>query len=203
MDLLRVTAMACLLPADLFYPATIAVAAAARNTLMTAVSDRPNSAFSPSELPDTTPPGLAPDDLAALVRRVAGDVDRWLPKLQLPDGNDRWWTRLAADDRVDLWLLSWLPGHNTDLHDHGDSAAAFRDPHRPRGRAHLARPRDGFGGVSRGRRDPRCHRAGTEPSCRHPRLTHHRSLPMNYFDPATLRVVRTVQSNEPEEELPR
>jgi predicted metal-dependent enzyme (double-stranded beta helix superfamily) len=177
---------------------------------MTAVFDRPNSALSPSEPLDFIPPGLPPADLAALVRRVAGDVDRWLPRLQLPDGNDRWWTRLAADDRVDVWLLSWLPGHNTDLHDHGDSAAAFTVV-----RGSLSEIRiDGDGqrtshvratGSATSLGAGVIHDvtgAGTQPAV----SIHAYSPPltrMNYFDPATLRVVRTVQSNEPEEELSR
>jgi predicted metal-dependent enzyme (double-stranded beta helix superfamily) len=38
---------------------------------------------------------------------------------------DRYWTRLAAPDGVDVWLLTWLPSQSTDLHDHGGSSAAF------------------------------------------------------------------------------
>src|SRR5215469_10860559 len=64
-------------------------------------------------------------ELTSVVRSVAADTRRWQPRLHLPDGNDRWWTRLCKDDRVDIWLLSWLPGQGTDLHDHGPSAAAF------------------------------------------------------------------------------
>lgn len=198
---------------------------------MTALSDRPHSALGTSELlslgtsgllgtrpelPDTpsellgTPPGLPPADLAGLVRRVAADVDRWQPRLRLPEGNDRWWTRLAADDRVDLWLLSWLPGHNTDLHDHGASAAAFTVV-----RGSLNEIRVGRSGVrsSHVRRSGSATSlaagvihdvtgAGTEPAV----SIHAYSPPlraMNYYDPATLRVVRTVQSDEPEEELAR
>jgi predicted metal-dependent enzyme (double-stranded beta helix superfamily) len=70
-------------------------------------------------------PGLSLADLAVLVRDTASDIDAWLPKLRLPDGGERWWTRLSATNDVDIWLLSWLPGHATDLHDHGSSAAAF------------------------------------------------------------------------------
>lgn len=64
-------------------------------------------------------------DLLARVRAVAGEPALWAPSVRLPEGGDRWWTRLHADDRHDLWLLSWLPGLSTELHDHGDSAAAF------------------------------------------------------------------------------
>jgi mannose-6-phosphate isomerase-like protein (cupin superfamily) len=67
---------------------------------------------------------VALPDLIDLVRAIA-DAPAWEPVLRLPEGTDRWWTRLYADHRFDLWLLSWLPGHSTDLHDHGASAAAF------------------------------------------------------------------------------
>jgi len=64
-------------------------------------------------------------ELIALVKAVARDEDTWLDQLKLPQGRQRWWRQLLGDDAVDVWLLSWLPGHSTDLHDHGASAAAF------------------------------------------------------------------------------
>jgi predicted metal-dependent enzyme (double-stranded beta helix superfamily) len=70
-------------------------------------------------------PALSLEVLTALVRRIAADQSLWHPRLVLPSGADRWWTRLSADADADVWLLSWLPGQFTDLHDHGDSAAAF------------------------------------------------------------------------------
>jgi predicted metal-dependent enzyme (double-stranded beta helix superfamily) len=71
-----------------------------------------------------SPVGLGGADLVAVVRAVARDRAAWQPRVRLPDG-ERWWTRLHGDDRIDVWLLTWLPGHATDLHDHGDSGAAF------------------------------------------------------------------------------
>lgn len=41
------------------------------------------------------------------------------------DREQRYWTRLAAPSGVDVWLLSWYASQRTELHDHGDSAAAF------------------------------------------------------------------------------
>ncbi|WDZ82546.1 cysteine dioxygenase [Micromonospora cathayae] len=41
------------------------------------------------------------------------------------DPVDRWYTRLAAQRDHEVWLLTWLPGQGTDLHDHGGSAGAF------------------------------------------------------------------------------
>jgi mannose-6-phosphate isomerase-like protein (cupin superfamily) len=69
---------------------------------------------------------LSSTELAALVRAYAADPASWAPVLRYPvDGEDRWWTRLESAAGVDVWLLSWLPGHATELHDHGRSAAAF------------------------------------------------------------------------------
>ena len=71
------------------------------------------------------PGRMSATELAALVRAVAADEQLWLPRLALPAAGERWWTRLVGDPSVDVWLLSWAPGHSTDLHDHGFSAAAF------------------------------------------------------------------------------
>ncbi len=66
-------------------------------------------------------------ELLQLVGRIAADTASWQSRLCLPDGDERWWTRLHADagTAVDVWLLSWLPGSATQLHDHGGSTAAF------------------------------------------------------------------------------
>lgn len=74
----------------------------------------------------TRTPGLSLADLAELVRTIAGAPELWQSRVRIPaDGEDRWWTRLSGDRRVDVWLLSWLPDQATELHDHGASSAAF------------------------------------------------------------------------------
>ncbi len=37
----------------------------------------------------------------------------------------RWFTRIYGDDELDIWLISWVPGHATELHDHGGSLGAL------------------------------------------------------------------------------
>jgi quercetin dioxygenase-like cupin family protein len=64
-------------------------------------------------------------DLDELVRDPAAAEGAWAHLVRFGTDGDRWWTRLHGDDSVDVWLLTWLPGQATDLHDHGDSAAAF------------------------------------------------------------------------------
>ena len=80
-------------------------------------------------LPSTShAPGqaLSLDRLIQLVRAYSFAEDSWRPRLHLPaEGEERWWTQLHGDPNLDVWLLAWQPGHFTDLHDHGASAAAF------------------------------------------------------------------------------
>src|SRR5258706_4061932 len=37
----------------------------------------------------------------------------------------RWYHRLADTPEAEVWVLTWLPGQATDLHDHGGSAGAL------------------------------------------------------------------------------
>ncbi|GAA2398993.1 hypothetical protein GCM10010191_02220 [Actinomadura vinacea] len=55
---------------------------------------------------------------------LAAAPDDWLPRVRLsPQG--RWYERLHNDGETEIWLISWLPGQTTGLHDHGGSRGAF------------------------------------------------------------------------------
>lgn len=71
----------------------------------------------------SVPPQLAAGPLLDLVRAAAADRGLWQPAVRFKTAR-RWWSRLLSTDDVELWLLTWLPEQGTDLHDHGDSAAA-------------------------------------------------------------------------------
>jgi predicted metal-dependent enzyme (double-stranded beta helix superfamily) len=71
-----------------------------------------------------TGPQLSSKSLATIARRLAGQVDVWRPLLHI-DPDRRWYTRLTAGAGWEAWLLTWLPGQGTDLHDHGGSSGAF------------------------------------------------------------------------------
>ena len=41
------------------------------------------------------------------------------------DADRRWHQRIYRDQRMDVWLISWLPTQGTQLHNHGGSSGAF------------------------------------------------------------------------------
>lgn len=70
----------------------------------------------------------APLDAIQLVeftRFVAGEVRAGRYPFVAFDERSRWHRRIYRDQRVDVWLISWLPDQGTQLHDHGGSSGAF------------------------------------------------------------------------------
>jgi hypothetical protein len=75
---------------------------------------------------------------AGLAAALSAAAPRWLDLVQYRSAG-RWTHLLPADDAAavldpsqhadlagaQVWLLSWLPGQGTPLHDHGTSAGAF------------------------------------------------------------------------------
>jgi Cysteine dioxygenase type I len=74
------------------------------------------------------PTRLRVADLLQTTDRIAdavlcGQYDRLLPVGGLP-ADERWFARLYGDDELDVWLISWVPGRATKLHDHAGSLGA-------------------------------------------------------------------------------
>jgi mannose-6-phosphate isomerase-like protein (cupin superfamily) len=69
---------------------------------------------------------VAPDiaELVALARTYAENPASW-PTRPRFEPSRRWYARLGSASGHEAWLLTWLPGQETDLHDHGGSAGAF------------------------------------------------------------------------------
>jgi hypothetical protein len=67
---------------------------------------------------------FSPARLADTVRRVAARPESWraLARFTSPE---RWYHRLHRAEGYEVWLLTWLPGQGTEIHDHGGSAGAF------------------------------------------------------------------------------
>jgi hypothetical protein len=77
----------------------------------------------------SAPTRLRLPDLLLATDRGADDVlsgrfDHLLPAGG-PPADDRWFTRIRGDDELDVWLISWVPDHSTELHDHGGSLGAM------------------------------------------------------------------------------
>ncbi len=73
----------------------------------------------------TLPAGPSVAVAAALVRRIGADADLWQDLVRYGEGDERWFERLFLDAEHDIWLIAWLPGQNTGLHDHGEALGAF------------------------------------------------------------------------------
>jgi Cysteine dioxygenase type I len=75
------------------------------------------------------PTRLRLPDLLQITDEGADDVlrgrcDHLLPAHGIPP-NERWFARLHSDDDLDVWLISWVPGEATELHDHSGSLGAM------------------------------------------------------------------------------
>ncbi len=68
---------------------------------------------------------LDPDELLALVQRLADDPDRWSQLVGYDDA-ERVYVSLHRDDHLDVWLLCWTPVNDTGWHDHDISSGAVR-----------------------------------------------------------------------------
>lgn len=79
--------------------------------------------------PAAGPTRLRVSDLLHATDQAADDVlsgrcDHLLPEGGVPQ-SQRWFTRIHGDDELDIWLISWVRGHATELHDHGGSLGAL------------------------------------------------------------------------------
>jgi hypothetical protein len=96
------------------------------------------SVLSPSLTPALLLPAPADPRLAGIAVALAARPDLWEPRVEYR-ATSRWSALLepsAAATVLDpalhddlataqVWLLTWLPGQGTPLHDHGPSAGAF------------------------------------------------------------------------------
>lgn len=61
---------------------------------------------------------------ALVARDVAADRAKWAHLLRY-DPDERFAALVERTDDEEIWLLAWLPGQETDLHDHSGSTGAF------------------------------------------------------------------------------
>lgn len=60
---------------------------------------------------------LDPDELEEIARGIAARPELWRPLARV-DRERRRYELLYEDDRMDAWVLSWMPGQATGFHDH-------------------------------------------------------------------------------------
>ncbi|MEV4436675.1 cysteine dioxygenase family protein [Streptomyces sp. NPDC049555] len=63
-------------------------------------------------------------EFAGLARRIAADTASWAPLVRY-DAASRWYHRLHTGPGYEVWLLSWVPGQGSGLHDHGPSSGVL------------------------------------------------------------------------------
>ncbi|MEV6959186.1 cysteine dioxygenase family protein [Streptomyces sp. NPDC051207] len=63
-------------------------------------------------------------EFAGLARSLAADRSQW-EHLVRYDATTRWYHRLRTGPGYEVWLLSWLPGQDSGLHDHGPSSGVL------------------------------------------------------------------------------
>ncbi|WP_436501532.1 cysteine dioxygenase [Actinokineospora sp. HUAS TT18] len=61
---------------------------------------------------------------ALVARAYAADRARWRDQLSY-DPDQRYTALIDSTDGQEVWLMTWLPGQSTDLHDHGAVSGAF------------------------------------------------------------------------------
>ncbi|WP_407673505.1 cysteine dioxygenase [Parafrankia colletiae] len=90
-------------------------------------SMRPSSSVSPLVperfLADETRQ-LSLPDLRELVAGLAAAEYAWRPLVR-HDPRQRWYIRLVLSGVVEVWLIGWYPGQQTEIHDHGGALGAL------------------------------------------------------------------------------
>ncbi|UYQ62452.1 cysteine dioxygenase [Streptomyces peucetius] len=63
-------------------------------------------------------------EFAGLARSIAADRAQWEHLVEY-DATSRWYHRLRTGPGYEVWLLSWVPGQGSGLHDHGPSSGVL------------------------------------------------------------------------------
>jgi quercetin dioxygenase-like cupin family protein len=66
---------------------------------------------------------LTPREIRGAVARLALRPDAWSPLVR-HDPEERIYEEIYRDEHLSAWLICWMPGQGTGLHDHAGSAGA-------------------------------------------------------------------------------
>src|SRR4051812_33417784 len=67
---------------------------------------------------------LTPKELEHAARSLGEDRDAWAPYVD-HRADRRTFHQLKLDERIGIWLICWMDGHDTGFHDHDISSGAF------------------------------------------------------------------------------
>jgi predicted metal-dependent enzyme (double-stranded beta helix superfamily) len=73
--------------------------------------------------PEPKAAALSRLELREVVAELAADPEPWAHRVR-HDPAQRGFECLRLDDRVEIWLICWMPGHDTGFHDHDLSSGA-------------------------------------------------------------------------------
>ncbi|WP_049565134.1 cysteine dioxygenase [Streptomyces sp. SBT349] len=75
-------------------------------------------------MPAPSPAVVTPAQLAGTARSFAARRELWEPLVRFTR-SERFYRRLERTADHEVWLLTWLPGQGTEIHDHGGSSGSF------------------------------------------------------------------------------
>ncbi|MEV6314003.1 cysteine dioxygenase family protein [Streptomyces sp. NPDC051776] len=82
----------------------------------------------PLAIPHLLPPAPAHPatvaEFSGLARTIAADRASWAHLVEY-DATTRWYHRLRTGPGYEVWLLSWVPGQGSGMHDHGRSSGVL------------------------------------------------------------------------------
>lgn len=87
------------------------------STIVTLPLSAPLSGPAPAHAPEAA-------SAAAVATELIRDPIPWLDRAAF-DHDARWAERIGVHRGHEVWLLSWLPGQESPLHDHGGASGAF------------------------------------------------------------------------------
>ena len=93
-----------------------------RHGLRTISVPQPKPTF-PSWLMYNVDMALDPTVLIQVARSLAARPALWRPHIRA-DADQRHFHRLVGEPHMSVWLICWMPGHDTGFHDHDGAAGA-------------------------------------------------------------------------------
>ncbi|SNQ50868.1 putative metal-dependent enzyme of the double-stranded beta helix superfamily [Frankia canadensis] len=80
--------------------------------------------YLPAECLSDEPERLGLTALRRLASTLAAAPEVWRPVIR-HHADRRWYTRLLLSASVEVWLIGWYPGQQTEVHDHGGALGAL------------------------------------------------------------------------------